>query len=202
MEATSRGLLVGGDGMFKGGVRTGRVGVLRLQHGAVPGAGARHHDHHSDRGPRRREQRAVRRSPARRASRPGPSAGSRCRSRTATAVSTCRTTAPPSPPSATPPTPSTPRWARHRHHAHLVDPGHHHDQPQPAGLGPGVHRSHRWHGRLDQGHQEDRVVQHRRPDADDHRITGPSGTQTLDDVHDDRHGERRQGRQLADLLVP
>jgi hypothetical protein len=28
MEATSRGLLIGGDGMFKGGVRTGRVGFF------------------------------------------------------------------------------------------------------------------------------------------------------------------------------
>lgn len=36
MEATPRGLLVGGDGMFKGGVRTGRVGFFDLNTVAFP----------------------------------------------------------------------------------------------------------------------------------------------------------------------
>ena len=36
MEATPRGLLVGGDGMFKGGVRTGRVGFFDFNTVAFP----------------------------------------------------------------------------------------------------------------------------------------------------------------------
>ena len=38
MEATPRGLLVGGDGMFKGGVRTGRVGFYDFNSVAFPAA--------------------------------------------------------------------------------------------------------------------------------------------------------------------
>ena len=60
MEATSRGLFVGGDGMFKGGVRTGRVAFYDFNTVTVPGGAARHHDHHPDRGPGRR--RTTRRS--------------------------------------------------------------------------------------------------------------------------------------------
>ena len=36
MEATPRGLLVGGDGMFKGGVRTGRVGFYDFNSETFP----------------------------------------------------------------------------------------------------------------------------------------------------------------------
>ena len=36
MEATPRGLLVGGDGMFKGGIRTGRVGFYDFNSVAFP----------------------------------------------------------------------------------------------------------------------------------------------------------------------
>ena len=38
MEATPRGLLVGGDGMFKGGVRTGRVGFYDFNSVTFPAA--------------------------------------------------------------------------------------------------------------------------------------------------------------------
>ena len=154
----------------------------------------------SSRTARRSRSRAPRGSP------PAPSAGSRCRSRTATATSGCRTTAPRSPHfGGTTNTLNATLGAGHGHDAHLVDhgPGHeHHHQPQPAGLRPGLHRRHGWHRRLDQGGEVVRVVQHRRTRRRRPRITGPSGTQTVDDVHDDRHRQRRQGRQLAELLVP
>ena len=37
MEATPRGLFIGGDGMFQGGVRTGRVAFYDFNSGDVPG---------------------------------------------------------------------------------------------------------------------------------------------------------------------
>ena len=71
--------------------RTGRV--LRLQLRDVPGAGARHHDPHARSRAGSWPTTRRSRSPARHASHPAPWAGSRCRSRTATAASGCRTTA-------------------------------------------------------------------------------------------------------------
>ena len=38
MEATSRGLFIGGDGMFQGGVRTGRVGFYDFNSETFPAA--------------------------------------------------------------------------------------------------------------------------------------------------------------------
>ena len=97
MEATPRGLFVGGDGMFKGGVRTGRVAFYDFNSVPFPAPAARHDDHR----PRSRAGSSPTtrrsRSPARRGSPPAPSAGCRCRSRTGTAASTSRTTAPRSP---------------------------------------------------------------------------------------------------------
>ncbi len=96
MEATPRGLLVGGDGMFKGGIRTGRVGFYDFNSETFP-APCRT----PPSSPRSRDASwpttRRSRSPARPASPPARSAGSRCRSRTATAASGCRTTAPLSP---------------------------------------------------------------------------------------------------------
>ncbi len=88
MEATPRGLFIGGDGMFKGGVRTGRVGVLRLQHRDQPGRRCP-----TPRSPPRSRvawspTTRPSRSPARPGSPPAASAGCRCGSRTATAAST------------------------------------------------------------------------------------------------------------------
>ena len=197
MEATPRGLFIGGDGMFKGGVRTGRVGVLRLQHRDQPARPARHHDHHPHRGSRGRQQHALRGhrhgAGRHRQRRTGAGADPGPRQRP---VPHLRPTRGPAPHDGQ-------RHARGRHHEPDVDPGQpdRHDQPQPAGLGAGVHRRHRRHRRLHPGHQEDRVVQHRGPDAD-HRHLRAERRPDLDHLHRDRHRQRRQGRQLAELLVP
>ena len=167
MEATSRGLFIGGDGMFQGGVRTGRVAFYDFNTVTFPAPAARHDHHRPDRGPRRRQQRAVhhhRHRPGRhRHRRPGPGPGPGPRQQPVPAGQRHRVH----------------HLRRHRQHAqrHAGSgtgttrtwsiPATSHHQPQPAGLGAGVHRCHRWHRRLDQGDQEDRVVQHRRPDPDD-----------------------------------
>ncbi len=59
MEATSRGLLIGGDGMFQGGIRTGRVAFYDLNSVAFPPALPDTTITTPDRGPGRRQQRAV-----------------------------------------------------------------------------------------------------------------------------------------------
>ena len=168
MEATSRGLFIGGDGHVQGrsAHRTGRV--LRLQHGDVPAGAARHHDHDPHRGPGRRRTTCRSTSPGRPGSPPAPSAGSRCRSRTATAASTSRTTAPPSPPSAPPPTPSTrPCRARGTTRSWSI----------PATIttnrnllvsAQAFTAATGGTGDSTRATQEVRVVQHRRPDAHDH----------------------------------
>ena len=171
---------------------------------AFPAAAAGHHDHHSDRGPRRREQHAVHdhrhRAGHHRHRRPGPGADPGPRQRPVPPGQRHRvhhrSPAPPTRLNATlaPGTGTTRTWSSR--------PGHeHHHQPQPAGLRPGVHGRHGRHGRLDQGGEVVRVVQHRGPDADDQHHRAERHPD-LDHLHDDRHGERRQGRQLAELLVP
>ena len=58
MEATARGLFVGGDGMYQGGKNTGRVAFYDFN--TDPAAdGGRHHHRHPDRGPRRPVRRPV-----------------------------------------------------------------------------------------------------------------------------------------------
>ncbi len=102
MEATSRGLFIGGDGMFQGGVRTGRVAFYDFNTETFPAARPDTVIDTPDRGPRGRQQRAVHVHRAPRRSPPARSGGSRSRSRTATPASTSRTTAPRSRRSATP----------------------------------------------------------------------------------------------------
>ena len=167
-----------------------------------PAPAARHHDHDPDRGPGRRQQRAVRRSRARRGSPPGPSAGCRSRSRdrdsgqylqdNGTAFTTFGSTAntlerharrqrndpdlvrsrPPSRPTAT-------CWST--------------AQAFTAATG-GTGDSTRATKKFESFSTDDQT-----PTT---TITGPSGIQTSTTLHDDRHRERRQGRQLAELLVP
>ena len=197
MEATPRGLFVGGDGKWKGGVQHRPGRVLRLQHGD-----------------RSRHRCPTRRSPPR--SRAGSSTNNvpfditgtaRVATGTVgrvqvqvqdrdsgqylqdngTAFTTFGATA----------NTLNATLLRHRHDPHLVDPGHHHDQPQPAGLRPrrsprppvgpatrpGRPRRSSRSAPTDQTPDDQHQRAERRPD--------------VDHLHRDRHGQRRQGRQLA-----
>ena len=80
------------DVQGRGAHRPGRV--LRLQHRGQPAGAARHDDHHARSRAAWSPTTCRSPSPVRRGSPPAVSAASRCRSRTATAASTSRTTAP------------------------------------------------------------------------------------------------------------
>ena len=173
MEATPRGLLVGGDGMFKGGAhRTRRI--LRLQHGRVPGTRARHLDHDPDRGTV-----VAANVPfditGRRGSPPEPSAGVQVQIQDrdsgqflqddGTAFTTFGNSG------------NTTATLSGSGTTRTVGPGHHHDEPQPAGLGPGVHRRQWRHGDTTRATKkfESFSTDDQTPTTS---ITGPSGIQS------------------------
>ena len=109
MEATSRGLFIGGDGMFQGGVRTGRVAFYDfntvVDPPALPDTVITAPSRAAWSPTARRS-----RSPARREWPRAAWDACRCGSRTATAGST----SPPATPGRAPRRPSTPRWAQGR----------------------------------------------------------------------------------------
>ncbi len=165
MEATPRGLFIGGDGMFKGGVRTGRVGFFDFNTVPYPVPAPDTTITAPIEGRVVRQQHRVRdhrhRAGRHRHRRPGPGADPGPRQQ-------------PVPPGQRHGVHHVRQHRQHaqrhprpghRHHPHLADhrPGdQHHHQPQPAGLGAGVHRGHRRHGRHHQGDEEVRVLRHRR----------------------------------------
>ena len=179
--------------------RPGRV--LRLQHGAVPGAAARHHDHRprsragSSPTTRRSRSPAPRGSPPARVGRVQVQIQDRDSSQYLPGrrhhVDQHR-----------PPTLNATLGAGHDQPDLVAARPHDHHQPQHAGLGPGVHRRDRRHGRLDQGDQEVRVVQHRRPDARRPAITGPSGIQTSTTFTVTGTANDDKGVNSLTLLVP
>ena len=202
MEATPRGLFIGGDGMFQGGVRTGRVALLRLQH----------RDRSRRRCPTRRSRPRSRaasspttrrsRSPARRGSTTGTVGRVQVQIQDRDSSQYLQDNGTASPPSDQHRQhPQRHARRRDRHDAHLVDLAGHdrHHQPQPAGLRPRpsppppAARATRPRPtkKFESFSTEDQT-----PTT---TISGPSGIQTSTTFTDDRHRQRRQGRQLAEL---
>jgi hypothetical protein len=91
MEATPRGLFVGGDGQYQGSLQTGRVAFYDFNTVPAPTPVETTIVNPIE---GRVEESGVQFVIDGRAPRPGRSAGSRSRSRTATPASTCRTTWP------------------------------------------------------------------------------------------------------------
>ena len=199
MEATPRGLLIGGDGMFKGGVRTGRVAFYDFGTETFPapapdttittpieGRVVANNQPFEITGTARVSSGTVGRVQVQIQDRDSgqwlqdngtaftSTFSNTTNSLNATMASGVSTT------------------------RELVDPGHHRHQPEPAGLRPGVHGRNRWIRRLHQSGEVVRVVQHRGPDPDDEHQRA-QWCADLDDVHRDRHRERRRGCQLAEL---
>ena len=201
MEATPRGLFIGGDGMFKGGVRTGRVGFFDFNTVPFPaplpdttistpieGRVVANSEPFQITGTARVTTGTVGRVQVQVQDR---DSGQYLQDN-GTAFTTFAGTN----------NSINATLTRHRDDPHLVHPGHRHHQPQPPGHGAGVHRRDRRHGRLHQGDEEVRVLQHRGPDPHDGHQRSEREHPGLHHLHDDGHRQRRPGDQLPVVLVP
>ena len=195
MEATARGLFVGGDGMYQGGKNTGRVAFYDFNSNPAPSP-IDTTDRHPDRGPRGRRPASqfvidgqatatgrVRRVQVEIQDRNtkqylqddlvtwGGANNVYASLATANATSTA--------------------WS-----LPVTITGNR--ELQVHGQDLRRHRRQRRH----QGDQEVRVLQHRRPDPDHQHQRARRERADQHHLHRHGHGQRRQGRQRPDLLVP